>query len=394
MKAIALLGRQPALGMAELESIVGADAVELIHSGVASLSVDSHEIPFDLLGGTIKLAQVLTVLPTSSWKDVHDYLVEKMPEQSDYVRDGKLTIGLSAVGLRVSPREMNATGLSIKKAIRTHGRPVRIVPNKEKELNSAQVIHNGLTGPNGWELLFVRHGDKTILAQTTHIQDIESYAARDQARPMRDAKVGMLPPKLAQIIINLATDWSSQATKKPLLDPFCGTGVLLQEAMLGGRKVIGSDLESRMVSYTRQNLAWLSTKYHLPNNLLGEVVEADATTHTWKGPIGTVACETYLGKPLTSLPDKKMLDALISEVNTIHEKFLKNIASQLKKDDRICIAVPAWKAAHGFIHLPVLDHLEHLGYNRVKFEHAPDSSLIYHRTDQIVARELVVMKRK
>jgi tRNA G10 N-methylase Trm11 len=394
MKAIAILGRQPALGMAELESLVGGDALTLVHSGVAGLMVDAHEIPFDQLGGTIKLAQILTVLPTDTWQSIHDYLVEKAPEHSEYVREGKLTIGLSAIGLRVGVRELNATALSIKKAVRNRGRSVRIVPNKEKELNSAQVIHNGLTGPNGWELLCIRFGNQTILAQTTHIQDIESYAARDQARPMRDAKVGMLPPKLAQIILNLATDHTNKSTHHTVLDPFCGTGVLLQEAALAGRHVIGSDLDERMVSYTRQNLAWLLVKYRLPNNLIGDVVQADATTHHWKGTFSTVACETYLGKPLTSLPESKMLDAIISEVNVIHEKFLKNLAGQLKNGSRLCIAVPAWKLAHGFKHLPVLDHLEHLGYNRVKFEHAPDSSLIYHRTDQIVARELVVMKRK
>jgi hypothetical protein len=36
------------------------------------------------------------------------------------------------------------------------------------------------------------------------VQDIDAYAERDFERPMRDAFVGMLPPKLAQIMLNLA----------------------------------------------------------------------------------------------------------------------------------------------------------------------------------------------
>ena len=79
---------------------------------------------------------------------------------------------------------------------------MRIVPNKALDLSSAQVLHNKLTHRGSWELLLVRGGDKTYLAQTLFVQNIEAYAARDQARPKRDARVGMLPPKLAQILIN------------------------------------------------------------------------------------------------------------------------------------------------------------------------------------------------
>jgi hypothetical protein len=61
----------------------------------------------------------------------------------------------------------------------------------------------------------------------------------------------------------------------------------------------------------------------------------------------------------------------------------------------MCIAVPAWQQKPNlFIHLPVLDHLEKLGYNRVRFEHAQAKELIYSREDQVVARELLVITRK
>jgi 2-polyprenyl-3-methyl-5-hydroxy-6-metoxy-1,4-benzoquinol methylase len=100
------------------------------------------------------------------------------------------------------------------------------------------------------------------------VQDIEAYGARDQARPARDARVGMLPPKLAQTIINLAAGrpetrmdkhWDSAdgLGRFMVLDPFCGTGVILQEALLMGYSVYGSDIEPRMAEYTKKNLQWL-----------------------------------------------------------------------------------------------------------------------------------------
>jgi hypothetical protein len=36
------------------------------------------------------------------------------------------------------------------------------------------------------------------------LQDFESYSKRDYGRPARDPRTGSLPPKLAQILINLA----------------------------------------------------------------------------------------------------------------------------------------------------------------------------------------------
>jgi hypothetical protein len=60
----------------------------------------------------------------------------------------------------------------------------------------------------------------------------------------------------------------------------------------------------------------------------------------------------------------------------------------------MCIAVPAWKKKDGFVHLPTLEKLTELGYTRLSFESADEQDLIYHRPDQTVARELVVLIRK
>src|SRR6185503_16098722 len=104
-----------------------------------------------------------------------------------------------------------------------------------------------------------------LLAQTLFVQDIEAYGARDQARPARDARVGMLPPKLAQIILNLSAGplrpAAPQLERLRILDPFCGTGVILQEALLMGYSVLGTDIEPRMADYSKRNLRWLYEKF-------------------------------------------------------------------------------------------------------------------------------------
>lgn len=396
MHSLVILGRQPALGLAELESLFGADSIRPIAPQVALIDKDAACIPFKRLGGSVKLAHILAEIPSQSWRDIEKHLHTLVAEHVEFMPAGKIRFGISAFDIKVNTRELGAAGLRLKKTIKAAGRSVRIIPNKTLALNSAQVLHNQLTGPTGWELVLVRNGNKTIAAQTIAEQDIEAYAARDQGRPLRDARVGMLPPKLAQIITNLALGDVSQTdfVDERLLDPFCGTGVVLQEALLMGYNTYGTDLEPRMIDYSRKNLEWLYEQgLPLPaSQFLLEV--GDATSHSWDPTPYAVACETYLGTPFTSLPPAHILKKAQQECDEIHKKFLQNLGKQIRSGKRLCLAVPAWKTKNGFLHLETLDLLEELGYTRQKFVHARDADLIYHRPDQVVARELVVLEKK
>lgn len=394
-QSVALLGRQPALGIAELESLYGADIIHPLGDQAALLDIDHTEVTFNRLGGTVKLARLLTVIASTDWKKVEQHLHENAAKHSTFLPEGKMSIGLSVYGLNVNPARINATALSLKKLIKETGRPVRVVPNKTPDLSSAQVLHNGLTSARAWELLCIRHGQQTYIAQTTDVQDITAYAARDQARPKRDARVGMLPPKLAQLIINLAVGQvdtiGGMRYAVCILDPFCGTGVILQEAILMGYKVYGTDLNQRMIDYTDINLKWLSEASRILHDAY-RLQTGDATNYTWEH-FDAIAAETYLGRPFSALPKPEILADVMQDVDTIHKKFLRNMAKQTKPGFRMCIAVPAWKTSNGFKHLKTLDHLTDLGYTRLRFVHVDNKDLIYHRENQIVARELVVLQR-
>lgn len=394
--SIAVLGRQPVIGLAELESLFGAGAVRRVGAEAASIDLPSDQIDFKRLGGTMKLAKLLTILDFTDWQKIEDYLAKELPKHTCCITEGKFTLGLSLYGFKINTKRVNATGLSLKKVIKATDRPVRIVPNKSLELSSAQVLHNKLFTSHNWELLLIKNGNKTYLAQTTDVQDIEAYAARDQARPMRDARVGMLPPKLAQTIINLS---SPKDPESIIYDPFCGTGVLLQEALLMRYVIAGSDLDPRMVEYTQKNLVWLNESHKLGFDTVdftNLVHVADAVEFKLPGQSREktfIACETYLGRPFSSVPDQNTLRKVMQDVDTIHEKFLKNVAAQTKSGFKMCIAVPAWNIYGRFKHLKTLDHLKSLGYTRVSFAHAAQADLIYHREGQIVGRELVVLER-
>lgn len=394
-KTVCILGRQPALGIAELESLFGAEHVRPL-GGHALLDIPAEDINFKILGGTIKTARILAKVGSTDWSRLSEYLVKNVPEHMKYQPEGKFTFGLSVYGFKVTVKQIERTALEVKKAIRGVGKSARVVPNKTLSLNSAQVLHNQLTQRGAWELIYIKDGSQTLLAQTLFVQDIEAYGARDQARPARDARVGMLPPKLAQIIVNLAAGPIRQSSdglsRIRLLDPFCGTGVILQEALLMGYSVMGTDIDSRMVDYSKKNIRWLFEKYPALDGGV-DIEPADATTYKWPG-FSTVASEVFLGRPLAKLPDEADLKQIISDANTITKKFLQNLGPQLRTGQTICIAVPAWrKLNRSFIKLPLIDHLTDMGYNYWDLKHVRREELVYYREDQVVARRLLRLKK-
>ncbi len=406
MKTIYILGRQPSIGLAELEAIYEAKDISEVSTQVALVAKPPINHP---IGSAVKTAQLLTTLPTKPWPELSNkiihYLLKTLPSE------GKVTLGISVYGSDVNSKKLQAIGLNLKRQRKKANLPsLRLIPNKSPTLNSAQVLHNKLTSDNKWELLIIfTNKNEVVLAKTTDVQDIVAYTKRDRGRPRRDARVGMLPPKLAQTMINLANSSSSDisasdgklalpesktfdSAKERLLDPFCGTGVVLQEAALMGYSVYGTDLNERMIHYSRDNLNWLQ-------DMLGIRFEwylhqADATNATWQQPIDLVVSEAYLGRPFTSAPNEAILQTTINDCGSITKKFLENIAAQIKPGTKLCIAVPAWFIKNKTYRLPLLDDLRNIGYNRLDFKHASHEDLIYHREGQIVGRELLVLTRR
>lgn len=386
---IVILGRQPALGLAELESLYGEGAITPLLPYAALVDADIKTE----LGGSIKVAEFIDTIDGDSWNNCATFAQKRIKSLCDTMPDGKVKLGLSVFGLDVSRKQLERTGLELKKTLRKDGRSVRLIPNNAPALNSAQVIHNQLTSPLGLELIFLHDGDKVHVGRTVREQDIEDYTVRDRGRPMRDARVGMLPPKLAQIMIHLGTSGEQPlASDKPrLLDPFCGTGVVLQEAALMGYAVYGTDLSEKMIRYSRDNLNWLQDKYNIDVDWY--LHEGDATNTQWQQPVDAVVCEGYLGPPLTRLPDREALQTIIHDCNKIMQLFLRNIAPQIKSGTPLCLGVPAWKDGDNFYHLPFINKLSDLGYERRSFKHVTDTDLLYFRDDQFVARELLVLTK-
>ncbi len=389
---IALLGRQPALGIAELERVFGPNAVDIFTPDAVTVATDTLDVT--RLGGATKVGVVIAEL-RGDWRQVSQKVISHYQQQwSD--REGKITLGISAYGFPITSRDVQKTGIILKQKLKQSNVSLRLIPNQEIALSTATSHHNKLgLSDNKVELLVIRgKGGKVIVAESTGSQNITAYAKRDQGRPKRDAFVGMLPPKLAQIMINLAYE-SSVATKSSptLLDPFCGTGVLLQEAALLGYNVYGTDLSDKMIDYSGVNLDWLKQTHH--TDFASILHQGDAMTTLWQQPVDVVAGETYLGQPFSAPPSPSKLREVRGNCDHIISTFLRNLAPQLSSGTPLCLAIPAWKDTAGhFTHLPLTSKLEEFGFETVQFKNTTSSDLLYHREDQVVGRELLVIRKK
>jgi tRNA (guanine10-N2)-dimethyltransferase len=77
-----------------------------------------------------------------------------------------------------------------------------------------------------------------------------------------------LHPKLARALVNLSLIKKDES----LLDPFCGTGGILLEASLIGAKVIGSDIEDKMIEGCKKTLDFYKIKnYNLYCSDIGDI---------------------------------------------------------------------------------------------------------------------------
>src|SRR5579884_1592333 len=145
MQSLLILGRQPELGLAELESLYGKDKVRSLNNLAAIVDVDPCLLAFNRLGGSIKFCKILTEIKSLRLADIEQFLVEASPKQSLNMPAGKMHLGLSFYGYNFRLASVHKTALRIKKAIQSTGRSVRVVPNNGLALSSAQVIHHKLT---------------------------------------------------------------------------------------------------------------------------------------------------------------------------------------------------------------------------------------------------------
>ncbi|MDP2909351.1 MAG: hypothetical protein Q8N77_06110 [Nanoarchaeota archaeon] len=201
-------------------------------------------------------------------------------------------------------------------------------PKREKALMPNEVIKQKLI-EGGVEFLAYNE----YLAKTVAAFNPFEHEKRDQEMPCKDY-LKTISIRLAKILINL-----SQA-KNSLLDPFCGYGIILQEAVLQGINATGMDTDKTSVEAAKKNLEYIEKKYEIKAKY--EVIQGDSRflSRTVKEAEG-IATEPCLGPYLKQMPSLEEAKKTMKELETLYAETLKEAKKVVK--GKIAIIVPRFQ---------------------------------------------------
>lgn len=358
-----ILGREPEFSVAELEAraVEWQATVETLSPLGAIVRHDAvlHERVLNRLGGSIKQVDVLEHWPMTETvsKTLHEHFTKQWIEQH-FPAEGRIEFGVSFYESTSGDRALlQKISLRLKKEITGDSRPVRFVTSQEPQLSAVTVQRNGLV-KKGKEFVFFKHEQEILVGVTNAVQDYQLYGLRDFGRPAANAKSGMVPPKLAQMMLNIARVSSDDV----LVDPFCGSGTIVQEAVLMGvKKIVASDLEPRPVKETQENIKWLFTEFaDLQSDV--EITLRDARQMSLAAD--AIVTEPYLGKPLRGHEPQQWLEAQAREIGTLYVQCLTHWRKYLKSGARVVMIWPEFMVGEIDIALAIDGTVEQLGFRR------------------------------
>ncbi len=424
-----ILGANPTLSTAEICALFPNDKVSLAGKEAVIVETDTKFNPGELIkrmGGTIKIGEVLFTAKSANF----DLILKNLQPHLVRTEAGKYNFGISYYG----NKNINLHGLAmaIKNYWREQGVNSRWVTSKEKVLSSVVVEQNKLVG-KGIEIVIIEDSHDLLVGKTEAVQPFKELSFRDFGRPSRDDRSGMIPPKLAQIMINLSAAARSQPSKNSvmlerlptqagsdsisfscqqdsigrsapsrmtnaiILDPFCGSGTILSEAILMGyTNLIGSDNSPKAIADTDKNLKWIAANFSVTNTKIRLFLStAQSLAQKIKAhSLDAIITEPYLGPQRGNVDQQKIkleLEKLYSEAIQQFAKILKDegvivmvwaVFKNPRQDLTITPNIKGFK-----IISPISSQIK----KRLALTNR--DTIIYGRPGQKVWREIVVLKK-
>ncbi|MBX9809143.1 hypothetical protein K2X92_02015 [Candidatus Gracilibacteria bacterium] len=413
------LGREWKISLAELIAIFGQESYQSHSETIAIFQIIGYsneqlQRKFLNIGGSIRLIELLGESSIASFPtDVIEILRASKST-------GKIDFALGSYGAEF---RLSDIGLRIKQTLKDTGISIRLANVKNENINAASFKKEKLS-KTGYEFNLIVIEGMTYIGRTLSCQDIDAYAKRDTGKS-RDMITGMMPPKLVQMMINLALAGQNiQQTKEPvsIYDPFCGLGTtLIEAANMGINRIYGSDLSADMARATTQSLSEYIAEEKIwqeriikvggtPNkdfsNFQSNTAELDAReiagAKTKLAISGvpfeniTIVSEGYLGEIMR--PHEITLDKAKEErrkLERMYDAFFGGLA-RARFSKSIVMTFPFWNLNGTYSYfIEIYDILDKHGFEVVSLLpwemklNTTKGSLLYRRESQTVGREII-----
>jgi tRNA G10 N-methylase Trm11 len=357
MKQFFILGRNPLLSKEEIFAYARArkiQAKEVFLEGNLLVLELNEEIPIQELGGTIKSGKISF---EGAPKDFEKYV-----DKNELVPADKFSY---AVYGNIDPEILKEKfKADRKKTSLKHGR-------RKIELQDGEKAQN----PNAdFDILLTSIQNKVYFGVSDQEYSYSHVKSRDMAKPIRREALA-ISPRLAKILINL----SEAKPGDTLLDPFCGVGAILAEALVQKINVHGIDKDAQAIQGAEQNLNWLKKNFPISTSWKIEVKDSRFAP---KLQFDAVATETPLGKVLTRKPTENEARKIIQDFEALIIPILARLKEVKKPYAKIAITFPS------------------IGKNRVSLTKIAERTglrvargpLLESRADQNISREILVFE--
>ncbi len=382
MSTFLIFGSHPALSLAEAQAVYPEGAFQVFKASAISQADLDPSACVERLGGIVKAGRILLELSPS--QDLIEALIELI---RTHPRARKIVFSLTVFGSH--PSIDRKLPLEFKRRLQEEGMPARWFADSEGQVTPAAVKKAGLID-EGYDICIFANDKTRSIGFTEAVQDPDAWTLRDMGRPFRDAKNGMLPPKLARVLVNLA----GADTNRHLLDPFCGSGTIPMEAsLLGYRQITSSDIDPEQVKDSEGNMRWIADRGLIPYEALATtrfVTSAAAFAQTRvSSPVDVIVTEGYLGTPLKGRESSAMLEQEATNIENIWNEALPTFA-KLQPSGGVLVGIwPVFTSEEGELLVDATEAAEAAGYT---FSGPKD--LIYARPEQFVQRRIVVLHKR
>ena len=333
------------------------------------------------LGGTIKIGDPKITIPTETVKEAFLNKNKQAQKQIEEIlasspipkgmKPDKILFGVSLyfTDNTFSPMAMRmqrAIGSAVKDELKAQCKKADFMgyssDRKLAQLSHVEVLKKSLV-ENQAEVLFCIGKAQTWVATTVSVHNPFEFQKRDIQKPNQRVIFAM-PPRLARMMVNL----SACSEGKVLLDPFCGVGTILQEALLEKAAVVGMDKNAWCVKAAEENVQWLTSEYELEGADF-RVVQGDVDRLAEKVGLESVDCivsEPDLGPALREVPTSPYAEKIIEKLEPLFSDFIEEASRALKPGGRMVTVTPYIKTrSNEVVTMSIENKLEGTSLKRV-----------------------------
>ncbi len=338
-----LLGRNSSLSKLELSTYLDKEKINYKIN-----KEEDNYLLIDFLGYNINSKKMITdlggitriAIVYHSSKTINEKLINKL----DFINKKSFNYALSTIDIDeleiANINEIIKLYFREEKAKAVYKKPklLPLVKGKKKLIrrdiiNPDNVMSWGLL-KTGFELFVLKVDDEYVFAKTIACSSSEDYIFKDKKRPIKK-ELYSTSFRLTKIMLNLL----GLPSGRTIVDPFCGVGTFLIEALIDGYDVIGIDKNNEMIAGARRNIAWAEKNFKIEGKSKLIIGNSSKVLFRADG-----ACfEPYMGPFLDSRPNEHRVKQILGDIIPLYSALFDNLTFNLKGKGRVVCVLPEFQ---------------------------------------------------